>query len=256
MNRVNGMLRLFCMVTVLVLMLSGVTMPAYATSQRPDYIIYHDSEYLVPVGLFVPSLLEIFYLTHPEHPYPVFKEFGTSTACNRSHIATWEITDGRFYLQKLEYRIGYAPWYAPMAIPDEIERMRGQNGKIPMDWFSGYVTIRPLPGRSFPVRAGAGHYDFVIVKIVHGRVVREETYCDDRWRFADADDSLHSECMAWMRTVYKVKERKLPISALSSLAPEVPRVRRVWIFGGLLAAGVLLLGVAIGLWRIKRTGKR
>ena len=222
-----------------------LVVPAQATSQKPDYIIYNDTECMTPVHLFYPSLLEVFYLTHPEYPYPEFSEHGMSTACYRKHIATWEIKDGQLSLLKLERRIVGDPWYALMTMPAELERLRNWDGRIPMDWFTGYVFIEALPGRSMPPREGVAEYDFVVAKIEQGQVAGEEEY-----RFADLRDtypadSLYAAYVTWLETARKEQDKQLPPAALGM--HRAWRLRMPWVIA--TVGGLLLAGIAVIIWR-------
>ncbi|MBP5548311.1 MAG: hypothetical protein J6X58_05435 [Bacteroidales bacterium] len=167
--------------------LMGFVWQAKATEQYPDYIEYGGKKYELAVSWGHPSPLQVLYIrTNTESPFQSW-----STANYRGHIATWRISDGKFYLVKVDTRRHYGRtgtyWPEEGKRLDTIAAPRYFNivslsvqstmddGTVLADWFSGVLEIgeQVVEGKKKPKMKGIRY-----IYVRYGEVVDDQLVTD------------------------------------------------------------------------------
>jgi hypothetical protein len=134
-----------------------VPQAALATTQMPDVIIIDGQKhslYSLP--------LEQYY--RAGHPRPKFRS--PNTANWRGYIATWEIAQGRLYLQSIRAWTGQGEVGVGALFP-------GQKAPIPATWFTG--QLRVPQGKVLRVSVPQPiHERDLIITVEKGRVTKQE----------------------------------------------------------------------------------
>ncbi len=105
-----------------------------ATDQVPDRLLFDGKTLSLATSWGYPSPLETyFYQNDIKYPFP-----GMSTANYRGHIATWEISDDKFYLKEIDVDDDiYKPDKYDIKSKNGNDSIRGT---IFADWFSGVLN--------------------------------------------------------------------------------------------------------------------
>ncbi len=132
-------------IPALLAMLLLLAVPAQATDQIPDRLIYQGKECAIGTDWYSQAVLQLYFRLNPAVPRPQYDGNITwSTACYRGHVATWVVDNGELYLVKLavpDYDSDN-PWQDQKEIDcPEVLRDKMQNGRIFADWFSGVLSV-------------------------------------------------------------------------------------------------------------------
>lgn len=196
------------------LMAIGIGYTAYGTEQFPDYIEYGGKKYELSVSWGHPSPLQVLYIrTNTESPFPSY-----STANYRGHIATWRISDGKFYLATVDTRrhTGRTGTYWPdsgrrfdtLAAPGyfDITSLSGQSaeadGAVLADWFSGVLEIgeQVVKDKKSPKMKGQRYVYVRYGEVVDDQWVRPKDF--KRMQNVSAKDTADRKFMDKYRIVY------------------------------------------------------
>jgi len=148
---------------LVLLVLTLLPVPVFATAQIPDRILYQGEEY----PLFSEPLEQYLRAQEPrtEALFP-----SVCTACWRGYVATWEVKENFLYVTKL---------VAGTCRPDASEiplatLFPGQTAPVKALWFSGTLRIPQGKQLRYERRGfGAVYERELSVRIEKGRVVNE-----------------------------------------------------------------------------------
>ncbi len=107
---------------------------ANATEQMPDYLIYNGQKLSLSTGWGHPSPLQTYFSQNGiKSPFRI-----SSTANYRGHVATWEISDNKFFLKEIKAEGDvYSPEkYNIRSQSDSINK----DGMVFADWFTGVLN--------------------------------------------------------------------------------------------------------------------
>nr|WP_321409593.1 hypothetical protein [uncultured Carboxylicivirga sp.] len=104
-----------------------------ATDQEPDFIHYDGKKLTLSTGWGHPSPLETFYSQNKiEYPFTMLH-----TANYRGHVATWEISDDKLFLNEIQVRKAkYKP--AKFNVTSQCDSLSSED-KVFADWFTGVI---------------------------------------------------------------------------------------------------------------------
>ncbi len=175
--------------------LLGFSIPAVATEQESDFILYHGALCRLETHWLFPSPLQAYFADgkHGEYPFPE-----VSTANYRGHVATYEIADKKLYLAKIDpsSMVGH---FESEPKQEEVkaviqkektkldEKLRkvfagrvGADGRIPASWYSGHLRIFCTPEKKEyqneddkSPRVVEEFTEIALLKIYEGTVVKE-----------------------------------------------------------------------------------
>ncbi len=149
---------------------------AHATAQIGDTLIYKGQNF----WLSVEPLEHYFAQEGVKRPPDLFKP--SCSACWRGYVATWEVTDGALFLNKVVE--GSCGNNAPEIPLDKL--FPGQKGPIMATWFSG--TIRAPHGKLLEyVHMGySSRYEKeLVITIEKGKIVKEEVLDNSKVELKD-----------------------------------------------------------------------
>ena len=140
---------------------------ATVTEQQPDIIFYNNEELMLDVGWGHPSPLQAYYQQN-DIPYP-FKML--HTANYRGHIATWEITDDKFFITKIDVK---KEEYAPKKFDVKSKDPSFSEGnKVFADWFTGVLVCQKRKKRKY------WKIEYTVyIYVKNGVVEKSETFTD------------------------------------------------------------------------------
>jgi hypothetical protein len=142
------------------------------TGQIPDLIAL-DGPTNVKKELFS-NPLEVYYQQHPPRP-----EFQMQNTANwRGYIATWEISENKFYLTQIEGMIkGGQPCSVEFLFPN-------QSGKVWANWFSGVLRIVDGKCLKYIHMGYQSVYEReILITIEKGNVVKQEIKDNTKHKF-------------------------------------------------------------------------
>jgi len=109
------------------LLITAATLPAWATPQIPDNLIYAGKQYRI---ISHPSPLESYF--GPDHPRPKFQM--NTTANRRGYVAYWEIAQGTLLLKHIRARVETGLVGLDYLFP-------GNKGRVAATWFTGEIRV-------------------------------------------------------------------------------------------------------------------
>ena len=108
----------------------------YATDQQSDILFYNNEKLTIDIGWGHPSPLQTYYKQNGlSYPFRMLH-----TANYRGHIATWKITDGKFFLTKIEIEDNE---YLPKKYDvKSIDNTLSDDNQVFADWFTGVLVCQ------------------------------------------------------------------------------------------------------------------
>jgi len=105
----------------------------FATEQEPDFLKYNGKELTLSTGWGHPSPLETYYSQNDiEYPFSML-----STANYRGHVAVWEISDDKLFLNEIQIeKAKFKP--EKFKIKSKSDSLSNKD-KVFADWFTGVI---------------------------------------------------------------------------------------------------------------------
>ena len=143
-----------------------------ATSQEPDWMIYHGKKWMLDCQGSSPLVL---YYLKAKKVYPRYTLFKIKSANNRrGHEATWEIIDNTLYLTSVAVDVTSAsePFKRIKKGVDLRKLFLAQvsNGRVRADWFTGVVELRRETGRIVKFEDLNRYIHYVFLDIEKGQI--------------------------------------------------------------------------------------
>ncbi|GEM_PF-2017366 len=166
---------------------------AAATEQESDVILFHGDRCELETHWLFPSPLQAYFAADKKREYPFESQ---STANWRGHIATYEITQDRLYLVKINPSSFASLGEKPDAAKAKEKKTQlktqlheifadrvGVDGKIPVTWYSGNLRVFSKPEKKQKQhqddktpREVVEFTEIALLQIKDGTVIKETSF--------------------------------------------------------------------------------